>query len=160
MKFSKFLTLTLVVVVIFAGGAPAMAGGFGRMDHRHGGEPGFVGLKTFLKLDLKDSQRSQLLKIIDNHQAERRNTAHNFFEARRNLFKVMNSEKFDETNLRKAFERLSSIEENSFVLRARMRSEMKAVLTPEQLSLLQKRQRGHFEKTKHRVDAPTEAPTE
>jgi Spy/CpxP family protein refolding chaperone len=160
MKRNKFLTLTLVVVVILAGGVPAIAGGFGGMDHRHWREPGFAGLKTFLKLDLTHAQRSQLSNIIDSHQAERRNAAHNFFEARRNLFKAMNSEKFDEVNLRKAFKDLSSIKEDSFVLGARMRAEMKAVLTPEQISLLQKRQRGHFKRTKHRVDAPPEAPAE
>ncbi|MFZ0448424.1 MAG: Spy/CpxP family protein refolding chaperone [Desulfatiglandaceae bacterium] len=160
MKLNKFLTLTLMVVVLFAGAVPAIAGGFGGVGQRHWERPGFAGLKTFLKLDLTDAQRSQLLNIMDSYQAGRRNVAHNPFEARRNLFKAMHSEKFDEANLRKAFEQLSSIKEDAFVLRARMRSEMKAVLTPEQLSLLQKRHRGHFERAKHRVEAPPEPAAE
>jgi Spy/CpxP family protein refolding chaperone len=154
MKRSKFLTLTLAVVVIFAGAVPAIAGGFGEKGHNQWERPGLAGLKTFLKLDLTDSQRSQLVNIIDNFEAQRRNGAHNFIEARRNLFKAMHSEKFDEANLRKAYSDLSSVKEDAFVLRARMTSEMKAVLTPEQLSMLQKLHRGRFERTKHPMEAP------
>lgn len=159
MKFTKFLTLTLAVVVIFAGAVPAIAGGFNSMGPRHWERPGFAGLKTFLKLDLTNAQRSQLLKIIDKYQAERRNNAHRFFEARRDLFNAMHSEKFDEVRIRKAFEQLSSLEENRVIMRAKMISEMKGVLTPGQLSLLQKRHRGSFERTKHWHHAQPEAPT-
>ncbi len=162
MKRSKFLTLTLLVVIIFAGAMPVVAGGFGGMGHRHWESPGVKGLKTFLKLDLTDAQRSQLLTIIDQNQAERRNAAHKLFEARRDLFEAMHSKQFDEANLRKAFEQLSSIRENAFILRAKMIWKMKGVLTPEQISLLQERHRGDFRRMKnrhHRYDAQPEAPT-
>lgn len=179
MKLSKFFTLTLAFVVIFAGAVPAIAEGFDRMGSRHWERsgvaegfdrigprhwerPGIAALKTFLKLDLTDAQRSQLLNIIDTYQAERRRNAHNFFEARRNLAKAMHSKPFDEASYRKAFEQVSSLEENAFILRAKMISEMKGVLKPEQLSLLQKYRWGNFERMKHRHHwhrAEQEAPT-
>jgi periplasmic protein CpxP/Spy len=157
MKLSKFLTLTLAVVVIFAGAVPAIAGDFDGMGQRHWERPGFAGLKTFLKLDLTDAQKSQLINIIDKYQTERRAAAHNFFKARRDFFRAMHGKRFDEANLRKAFEQVSSIEENAFVLRAKMISEMKGVLTPEQISLLEKQHRGSFERIKHRHHALPEA---
>ncbi len=160
MKRSKFLTLTLAIVIIFAGAVPAIAGGFDGMGHGHWGRPGIAGLKTFLKLNLTDAQRSQLLKILDQYQMERKNVAHDSFEARRNLFEALHSEPFNEANVREAFERLSTIKEDSFVLRARVRSEMKAVLTPDQLALLQKRHKGNFEGIRHRLNSPSEAPVQ
>jgi Spy/CpxP family protein refolding chaperone len=160
MKPSKFLTLTLAIVIIFAGAVPAIAGAFDRMGHRDWGGPGIAGLKTFLELNLTDAQRSQLLNILDKYQTERKNVAHDSFKARRNLFKALHAEPFNETNVRAAFEQLSSVREDSFVLKARMLSEMKAVLTPDQIALLHKSIKDHFKGIRRHVQSQVEAPVE
>jgi Spy/CpxP family protein refolding chaperone len=160
MKHSKFLTLTLAIAIIFAGVVPAIAGGFDGMGRGHWGRPGIAGLKTFLNLNLTDAQKSKLLNILDKYQTERKNVVRDSFEARRNLIEALHSEPFNEVNVRAAFERLSSIKEDSFILRVRMRSEMKTVLTSDQIALLQKRHKENFEGIRHRLNAPSEAPVE
>ena len=52
---------------------------------------------------------------------------------------VLGAEQFNEENARKAFREASGVREDLFVLRARMLSEMKAVLTPQQVQMLQER---------------------
>jgi Spy/CpxP family protein refolding chaperone len=154
MKQSKFLTVTLVVVIILACAVPVIAGGFCGTRNGHWGKPGIAGLKIFLKLDLTDAQRSQLIHIIDTHQDAERDMGNKMFEGRRNLLRAMHSEKFNEANIRKACKQISSIREDSCVLRARLKSEMKAVLTPAQMALLQKGHRGDGKRMRHRLPGP------
>ena len=77
-------------------------------------------------------------------------------EARKKLAAVLKAEPFDEKDARNAFQEVSEVKEDLFVLRAKMMSEMKGVLSPEQLQRLQERKAQRHERIKQRFEAWTE----
>jgi Spy/CpxP family protein refolding chaperone len=77
-------------------------------------------------------------------------------ESRKNFMAAMHAEVFDEGQLRAAFKQLSSIREESIVSRGKMMSELRAVLTPEQMALLKERKAQRMERIKARIGAHLE----
>jgi len=69
---------------------------------------------------------------------------------------AMHAEVFDEGKLRTAFKQLSSIREKSIVSRGKMMSELKAVLTREQIAVLKDRKDKRMERKKARLGARLE----
>ncbi|NIV92360.1 hypothetical protein GWN42_06035, partial [candidate division KSB1 bacterium] len=59
---------------------------------------------------------------------------------------------FDENEIRNAYRQAAPIKEELLVMGAKMMAEMKAVLTPEQLQLLEERKAERFEEMKNRFD--------
>jgi Spy/CpxP family protein refolding chaperone len=86
-----------------------------------------------------------MLKIMDKYKEERESLWERMRRARANMRNVIRLEKLDENALRKAFRESSSVREEIFVLGARMRAELKTVLTPEQLKIIKER-RSKFHK--------------
>ena len=152
MKPGKRLTMLLVVVIVLVGAFAATAGVF--PDHYRRGPRGFrlMGLKTFMELNLSDSQRSQVLNILEKYQRGRQDTLDGLLEARKHLSTVIHAEEFNEDDVRKAYRKLSSIEEGLFVLRAKMMAELRAVLNPEQIELLRERRAQRTEKMRGRLE--------
>jgi Spy/CpxP family protein refolding chaperone len=110
---------------------------------------GTGGLKAVLELKLSEDQKAQLTNIIIKYQGQRAALRTSVMETRKNVVAVLKAEKFDEENARKAFRETFEIRENLFVLRAKMLSEMKAVLTPQQLQMLQERKARRHERMKN-----------
>ena len=139
MKPSKTLTMILVLVVVLVGVVATTAAVF--PGHHRRGARGFrlMGLKTFIELDLSGSQKSQALNILEKYQRERQDTLDSLLEARKHLSKVIHAEEFNEDDVRKAYRQVSSIEEELFVLRAKIMAELRSVLNPEQIELLRER---------------------
>ena len=135
----KMLVVGIVVSMVFAGAMAAMAGDFPCRHHKPGFGPGFLGLKAVLELKLSESQQNQVLDIIGKYEDEMKNNRDNTREARKNFITAMHAEVFDEGQVRAAFKELSLIREESIVSRGKMMSELKAVLTPEQMALLKER---------------------
>ena len=83
MKPGKTLTMVLVLVVMLVGAVATTAGVF--PGHHRRGARGFrlPGLKTFIELNLSDSQRSQLLNILEKYQRERHDTLDSLRDGRR-----------------------------------------------------------------------------
>ncbi len=156
MKLAKALLFVAGVSVLFALALPAEARPFGP---KRGMGPGLGGLKAFLELKLSESQQGVMMNIIDKYQPEREDLRNRMMEARRNLRAVLRTEPFNEGDARKAFGEASSIREEMFLLRAKMMTELRAVLTPEQKELLKERRAQRAEKMKHRLNAWLENPS-
>ncbi|MFC1884828.1 Spy/CpxP family protein refolding chaperone [Thermodesulfobacteriota bacterium] len=144
MKQKKIFILTLVIALIAAFSMSAVAKGPG-WHHRHGSLNRLMGMRFFLELKLSDAQQSKMLKIMDKYKEEKESLRELMRKARANMRDVMHSEKLDEDALRKAYRESSSVKEDIFLLAARMRAELKTVLTPEQLKIIKER-RSKFHK--------------
>jgi Spy/CpxP family protein refolding chaperone len=151
MKPDKTLTVLLVLVIVLVGAVATIAGVF---PGHHRGTKGFrlPGLRTFIELNLSDSQKSQVLNILEKYQRERQDTVDSLLEARKHLSTVIHAEEFNEDDVRKAHRKVSSIEEEVFVSRARMMAELRAVLNPEQIDLLRERRAHRTEKIRGRLE--------
>jgi len=140
------LVVGLAVAVVLGGALVAAAGVFPGHHRRGGLGVGVMGLKTLIELNLSDSQKNQVLEILDRYQQERRDTAERLLDARKDLATAAHAEEFDENDIRRAFRQASSIQEELFVLRTKMMVELKAVLNSEQIELLRDRRSQRTEK--------------
>jgi Spy/CpxP family protein refolding chaperone len=136
MKFSKALTVALVLTIIFAGVVAAEAMGPGR--HHHGFD-----LNTLLKLNLSDAQKSQILSIYGKDDIKSVNTS--LWQARRSfrtaLSQVTSEDSID--GIVSAYlQQVAPLQQQLLSMRAKMVYEIKAVLTPAQLEQLQLLHRG------------------
>jgi Spy/CpxP family protein refolding chaperone len=156
MKSRKILVVGIVVTMVFAGALAAMAGDFPSRHRRPGFGHGFFGLKAMLELKLSESQQTQVLGIIGKYEDEMKNNRDSIRKARENFMTAMHAEVFDEVKVRTAFKGLSLIREESIVSRGKMMSELKAVLTPEQMALLKERKAQRMERRKARLGAHLE----
>ena len=138
MKLSKALIGVLFLTTFFAGAVAVEAGRFGR-HHRPSGMMGseFRTLKAIIQLDLSDSQKSKITSIIEKYENERAGLKESLREARKNLTRVLEAEPADEAQIRSALRREAPIREKLFVQRVKMAAELKTVLSPEQLQLLE-----------------------
>ena len=153
MKSKKVLVVGIVFTMVFAGSMAAMAGEFPSRHHRHGMGPRLLGLKTMLELKLSDSQQTDVLNIISKYENEMKNNRDSSWGARKNLMAAMRADEFSEEQVRAAFKQLSSIREESIVSRGKMMTELKPVLTPEQMALLKERKIQRMEWRKARLGA-------
>jgi Spy/CpxP family protein refolding chaperone len=160
MKSKKTLVVGIVLAMVFGSAMAAMAGDFSCRHRRHGFGQDLYGLKAMSELKLSDSQQTDVLDIIGKYESEMKNNRDSIREARKNLLAAMHAESFNEAQLREAFKQLSSIREESIVSRARMMTELKAVLTPEQMTLLKERKAQRKERIKARLGAHLENPGE
>lgn len=150
-KNLKLTTFTILVIICLV--APhAGAKSFGPGNHFRNFGGGLAGLKTFIDLDLSETQKTEVLSIIDKYQDKRQSTRENLREARENLRNAMKSDQFNEDGLRTAYRQVSSIQEDMLVLRMQMKSELKALLTPEQLELLQEKKERRLAGMKSRLE--------
>ena len=106
-------------------GGPGGPGGFGR-----GGFGGPLGMLR--QLDLTDDQRAQVRQVMDSHRDELRAVGERVMAAHRAQRDVVTSAQFDEQAVRAKAAELAAAEADAAVLRAKVHSEVFAVLTPEQ----------------------------
>jgi Spy/CpxP family protein refolding chaperone len=150
---SKALIATLALTIVFAG-----AFAVGAMNL--GGHSGFagvkgskiLGLKTLIQLNLSDSQKSRILSIIEKYENDIESAKNNLREARHNIRAAIQAGEFNENAIRNAHRQAAPIKEELLVLGAKMKAEMKTVLTLEQLQLLQERKAGKIEEIRGRFD--------
>jgi Spy/CpxP family protein refolding chaperone len=152
MKPSKSLTMVLVLVVVLVGVVAITAGVFPGHHRRGVREFRLMGLKTFIELNLSDSQKSQVLNILEKYQGERQDTLDSLPEARKHLSTVIHAEAFNEDDVRRAYQQVSSIEEGLFVVGAKMMAELRSVLNPEQIELLRELRAQRTEKMRGRLE--------
>ena len=150
----------LVISVTCAFGVAAYARPFGpsRKGRGMGWDSG--GFRAFLELNLTETQRADMLTIINKYQDERQTLRNTAVEARRNLQTVLNVETFNEEAVRKALREKSDIREEMFILRIKMTNELKAVLTAEQLELLEERKSQRRERITDRLSKRLERMSE
>jgi protein CpxP len=111
---------------------PFRAGRMGRVGP--GGPGGFAGRfgLPLGQLDLTDGQRDQVRTIVDNHRVELQLLGQRMQEARKAMRQAETADAFNEGAIRAASDTLHAAMTDGAVLRARMRSEVLQVLTPEQ----------------------------
>ena len=106
-------------------GGPDGPGRFGRF--------GFGGPLAMLRqLDLTDDQRAQVRQVMDSHRDEMRAVGERVMAAHRAQNDAVTAAQFDEQAVRTRAAELAAAEADAAVLRAKMHSEVFAVLTPEQ----------------------------
>src|SRR5210317_870290 len=144
------LALTIVLAGAFAVGAMHFGGhsGFkGVMGSR------ILGLKPLIQLNLSDSQKSRILSIIEKYENDIESAKNNLRQARHNIRAAMQAGEFNENAIRNAHRQAAPIKEELLVLGAKMKAEMKTVLTSEQLQLLEERKAERIERFRDRLDS-------
>ena len=154
MAILKNLKLTtfsiLVIICLIASHAGAKSFGPGNPSRNFG--RGLTGLKMFIELNLSDAQKSDVMSVLNKYQDKRESTREKLREARGTLANAMQSEEINEDGVRTAYRQVSSIQEDLLVFRIQMRSELKALLTPEQSELLKEKRERRFAKMKNRLE--------
>ena len=153
MAILKNIKLTMLaipaIICLVASNAGARSFGFGNFSRNFDG--GLAGLKTFIELNLSETQKTQALSIIATYQEKRQSIIENLLDARKDLKNALKSEPFNEEGVRTAYRQVSSIQEDLLVLRMQMRSEFKSLLTPEQSKLLEEKRDRRFARMKNRL---------
>jgi Spy/CpxP family protein refolding chaperone len=141
MKTLKTLTLAALVATLLLPASVLMAqppGGPGEGRGRgFGGDEEFP-FREFLfermaeKLELSDGQKAEIEAIRDGHRNDIEPLREKARAARHAVGDLMRADAFDEATVRTAAREAADIEVELMVIRARHRSELKSVLTPEQ----------------------------
>ena len=151
LKNLKLTTFTILVIICLVA-SHAGAKSFGPGNHFRNFGGGLAGLKTFIELNLSETQKTEVLRITDKYQDKRLSTREKLREARDNLRNALKSEQFNENGVRTAYRRVSSIQEDMLILRMQMRSELKTILTPKQSELLKEKKERRLAKKKDRLE--------
>jgi protein CpxP len=106
-------------------GGPGGPGHFGRGGF---GSP----MAVLRQLDLSDDQRAQVRQVMDSHRDELQAVGERVRAAQRAQRDAVASTQFDEQAVRTKAAELAAAEADAAVLRAKVHSEVFAVLTPEQ----------------------------
>jgi Spy/CpxP family protein refolding chaperone len=150
---SKAFIAALALTMVLAGSFAVDAMHFGR----HSGFTGvmgsrILGLKTLIELNLTDSQRSQIVNIIDKYEKDMDVARNGLLEARHTIRTILQAGDINEDDLRNACRQAAPIKEDLLVMGAKMKAELKTVLTPEQLQLLEERKAERIEEMRDAFD--------
>jgi Spy/CpxP family protein refolding chaperone len=144
-KSNSILAALFVLAVVFAVTPEVKAENFCPKppipDMKGGPGRGPLDLEFFLEFKLSDSQQAEMTKIMNKYQDEEKRLKNNMMESRKNLMSVMHTEPFYEAAARKAFRNTSTVEEDVFILRAKMMDELNSVLNSKQKEMLKKTKR-------------------
>jgi protein CpxP len=106
-------------------GGPGMRGG-------PGGPFGLAGL-ALRELGLTDTQREQVKAVMESHRDEQQAIGDRMQTARKALHDAIAADTFDEAAVRAAGAEVGAVEADAAVLQAKIRAEVIALLTPEQV---------------------------
>ena len=144
MKRKIMTAMAFFMVMAFSATAWA---GYG-MEHHGGKRDGFM--KMLKHLDLTDQQEAQVTAILDQHKEQHQALRDQLKKDRQALHEAVMADTFDEANIRTASKALASDMEEMAVLRGKVASEIRAVLTPEQIAKLKEMRTRHEERMKDR----------
>ena len=135
----------VLLSVLLAGGLAFSAHAASAHGARGGGER-FVE-RMAERLDLDDEQLASVRAVVDEHRAEQRALRDQLREGRALIRELSADDAYDEEELRALAETHGDAQAELIVLKAKMRSEISAVLTDEQRAQLaemgERRGRGH-----------------
>ncbi len=92
--------------------------------------------KVIAALNLTDAQKTQIKAVAEKYKPEMKPLLKNFRVERKKLAALMNADKIDDAAIRAQVGTISSIGADLAVKRAHEISDLKAVLTPEQMQTL------------------------
>ena len=84
------------------------------------------------RLDLSSEQQDQIEEIFGNYESELESARTTMHDARSKLHAAVNADIFDETAIREASKVTAAAEESMAVIRGKIASQVRAVLTEEQ----------------------------
>ncbi|OGW48231.1 MAG: hypothetical protein A2078_08615 [Nitrospirae bacterium GWC2_57_9] len=132
------IMMSLVVVVMLVGSAYLAAAAGGPGFHGKGGGPGMRMERMAEVLDLTDTQKEKVSAILKAEQEKTAPLRQQLAENREKMMQTTLSEKFDEAAVRAIATKQAQIKTEMMVSHARAKSEIHALLTPEQRTLAQK----------------------
>ena len=144
MMAKRIMTLAASLLFVFAVALTAQAGMPG-MGH------GMFPFKALMDLDLTDAQKGQISEILKKYEAQQEEAQKKMEEIRNIMEPALTAQEFNEANLRLACEQAAPVIEDLVVLKARIMSEIRGVLTPEQVKILEERRekmKGKMQKRK------------
>ncbi|MDY6953771.1 MAG: Spy/CpxP family protein refolding chaperone [Thermodesulfobacteriota bacterium] len=159
MKWKKVVGVALVVTIMFCGTATAMARGVGP-NHRgpfpdedfpKGGPIPLLG--PIMGLDFSDEQKTQIAGIVREHYNNVMSTFQSLLAAHEGLSAAILAEEFNEDDLLNAIQQVNSIRGELALLRAEITTEVRTVLSSEQIERLQERALDRMEKMKERIES-------
>ena len=142
MKKSILATLGIVAIT---GALAAVNPVAARGPHEGGGlfAPSFKMARMARHLDLSDEQRTQVKVIRDSTRPEADRFADAMLENREAMKRLQQSGAFDEAQVREVAERRGALIVEMTVLKARVHSQIQAILTPEQRERMQEMRARH-----------------
>jgi len=138
MKRTTLLTAALAFAIIFSMIMTAQAESFvgGKQGYGPGGA-GNGGMRVLMQLELSQDQKQTIYDILQKYRDEQQATRISIKDHKQEFFAMTSDGNFDEDKARQAFQDASPAFEEAFVLRARIKTEINAVLTTEQFVELQ-----------------------
>ena len=158
MQYKKTLMMVLIMVMMLA--PVAWAGHHGKAGAgsgpRGGASPGqgFYGpggagmgpLGALHGLNLSEQQTEQIAAVLEKHKDAHADVRRQMREARRSLNAAIHSQSFDEARVRKAAQAFSDELADFSVHRARLFSEIRPILTDDQITQLEERKKTRSER--------------
>ncbi len=136
--WQRMVATALGVALVAGAGAATIAareqgpGRPGMMGRRGPGGPGGALGLPLRGLDLSQTQREQVRATLDGHKAEFEAIRTRMRDARRALDAAVTAQTFDEPGVRQKSVDVAAVDADAAVLRAKVHSEVWALLTPEQ----------------------------
>lgn len=155
MKNLKMLSAVMGLALCFFALAPlsdALGSQSGSVVEKAGGLYGRV-FQFLMQLNLSDSQKRDIALMLQQYRGEVRTAVDGVAKARKDLLNAIDNDSYDENAVKQACRKVASCEEQFALLGARVISEIKGVLTPEQLSALKEKKADLAWKMKERVDS-------
>lgn len=102
-------------------------------------------------LNISTEQKAELFSIFMKYRDDRRGAMDNALETGNQVLDMVLNEEFDEEKVRQTYRETTAKFEDFVVTRAKMLAEMKAVLNPDQLKLVQEKAPELFAKVQERM---------
>lgn len=144
----KRLTTILLVSSLTVGSLAATtlisaSGGYGYRDcprgehkmgrgFKHGGDGGFFNERRFENLELSDEQRTQIRALVDESRPQMREFGDKMRDNRKELRTLVQGGSPDEAEVRKLADTQGDLKAEMIVLRTKVYSDIRTVLTEEQ----------------------------
>lgn len=149
-KMVMIMAMALVIGTASISAARQCRGMMGN-DNPHIGMGG--GMK-FEQLNLTDPQKEQVKAVMDRYQADMQALDEKIDAARQGVHDAIHADVYDEQAIRAAHKQLAAEMENRAVLRGTVFSEIRPILTPEQVTRLKETKGGKHDKMYNRGKCP------
>ncbi|MFH0726333.1 MAG: Spy/CpxP family protein refolding chaperone [Pseudomonadota bacterium] len=141
------IAVALIGCMVAALPVSAFEGGRYRHHVEKGAEFGFGCLN---QLDLTDVQKSGITEIMDRYRSQLDALRNDIHQARQQLQTAMNLQPFDEAQIKAAYETMSPLLENRVLINAKMKNEIRSLLTADQVTALEEKRASRCEKGRER----------
>lgn len=151
--YKKFFVVTALVLALTAGLAVAVTQGATGQHHHNG----WMLRRMTRELNLTDAQQTQIKNILQAEKAKTQPLREQLRENRQSQNTGTAAGAFDEAQARAFANKQAQILSNLMVERARTKSEIFAVLTPDQRQKAQQLMQEHRQRRMHRQEQPSQA---